>query len=71
MPEPAPQQQATGRASVLVAIGIALWVGVSLLALVAYPLLMTQRFGGTGTIIALGVALGWIALNAVGWFFLR
>ena len=57
--------------SALRAVAIALWVGVGLLALVAYPLIMPHRLGGAGTIIAIGVALGWIATNAIGWALLR
>ncbi len=73
--EPAPagavQAPVATRGSVLVAAGVALWVGIGLLALLAYPLLMPQRLGGLGTVIALGVAVGWIATNAVGWWLLR
>ncbi|MEN6342743.1 MAG: hypothetical protein ABFC89_09310 [Methanospirillum sp.] len=65
------QSPAVKRGSAVMAIGIALWVGVSLLALVAYPLLIPQHLGGTGTIIAIGVAVGWIATNAIGWVLLR
>lgn len=72
-PEPAATARApvATRGSVLVAAGVALWIGIGLLALLAYPLLMPQRLGGLGTIIALGVAVGWIATNAVGWWLLR
>jgi tetratricopeptide (TPR) repeat protein len=72
-PEPAAavQPPIATRGSVLVAAGVTLWVGIGLLAFVAYPLLMPQHLGGTGTIIALGVAVGWIATNAVGWVLLR
>ena len=72
--EPAPaaaQSPAAKQGSALMAVGIALWVGVGLLALVAYPLLMPQHLGGLGTVIVIGVAVGWIATNAVGWFLLR
>ena len=72
--EPTPvaaQSPAAKQGSALMAVGIALWVGVGLLALVAYPLLMPQHFGGLGTVIVIGVAVGWIATNAVGWFLLR
>ena len=73
--EPAPaavaQQPVATRGSALVAAGVALWIGIGLLALIAYPLLMPQRLGGLGTIIALGVAVGWIAANVVGWRLLR
>ena len=55
----------------LVAAGVALWIGIGLLALLAYPFLMPQRLGGLGTIIAIGVAVGWIAANAIGWRLLR
>ncbi len=64
-------QAEQSRVSALGALGIALWVGVGLLALVAYPLMMPQRLGGVGTLIALGVAVGWIAANAVGYMLLR
>ncbi len=73
--EPAPvaavQPPAATRGSVLVAAGVALWIGIGLLALLAYPFLMPQRLGGLGTIIAIGVAVGWIAANAIGWRLLR
>ena len=73
--DPAPagpvQAPVATRSSVLVAAGVALWIGIGLLALLAYPLLMPQRLGGLGTVIALGVAVGWIATNAVGWWLLR
>lgn len=62
---------AATRSSPLVAIGVALWIGIGLVAFVAYPLLMPRYLGQAGTIIAAGVALGWIATNAVGWFLLR
>ncbi len=65
------QSPAAKQGSALMAVGIALWVGVGLLALVAYPLLMPQHLGGLGTVIVIGVAVGWIATNAVGWFLLR
>ncbi len=70
-PGAAAQSPAPKRGSALMAVGIALWVGVGLLALVAYPLLMPQHLGGAGTIIAIGVAVGWIATNAIGWVLLR
>ena len=72
--EPTPataQSPAPKQGSALMAVGIALWVGVGLLALVAYPLLMPHHFGGLGMFIVIGVAVGWIATNAVGWFLLR
>lgn len=65
------QSPATQRGSAVMIIGVALWVGITLLALVVLPLLMPQRFGGLGTVIALGVAVGWIATNALGWFLIR
>lgn len=65
------QQPAATRGSALVAAGVALWIGIGLLALIAYPLLMPQRLGGLGTVVALGVAVGWIAANIVGWRLLR
>ena len=55
----------------MMAVGVALWVGIGLLVFVAYPLLMPQHLGGAGTLIVLGLAVGWIATNAIGWFFLR
>lgn len=70
-PGAAAQSPAAIRSSALMAVGVALWVGISLLAFVAYPLLMPQHLGGIGTVIALGVAVGWIATNAVGWMLLR
>jgi tetratricopeptide (TPR) repeat protein len=62
---------AAKRSSALMAVGIALWVGIGLLALVAYPLIMPHHLGGAGTIISVGVAVGWIATNAIGWVLLR
>ena len=72
--EPTPsaaRSPAATKGSALTAVGIALWVGVTLLVLVAYPLLMPRHLGGLGTIIVIGLAVGWIATNAVGWFLLR
>lgn len=71
VPEPAVQPQAGRRSAALTAVGVALWVGIGLLALVAYPIVMPQHLGGTGTLVALGVAVGWIAANAVGWVLIR
>jgi tetratricopeptide (TPR) repeat protein len=65
------QSLAPTRGSAMVAIGVALWVGIGLLVFVAYPLLMPQHLGGAGTLVVLGLAVGWIATNAIGWFFLR
>lgn len=72
--EPAPvtaQSPAAKKGSALISVGIALWVGVGLLALVAYPLLMPRQLGGLGTFIVIGIAVGWIAINAIAWFLLR
>ncbi|NLX48491.1 MAG: hypothetical protein GXY82_01185 [Methanospirillum sp.] len=59
------------RAVALTALGIALWVGIGILALVAYPLLMPRYLGATGLVIGIAVSIGWIVTNAVGWVLLR
>lgn len=57
--------------SILFYAGAALWLGITLLVLVAYPLVLPRALGGMGTLVALALAGGWVLANVAGLLVLR
>ena len=51
--------------------GGALWVGITLLVLVAYPLVLPRALGGMGVLVVLALAGGWLLVNLAGFMVLR
>ncbi len=51
--------------------GAALWLGITILVVVAYPLVLPRSLGGTGAVLALALAGGWGLANVIGVMALR
>jgi len=52
-------------------VGAALWLGIALLVLVAYPLVLPPALGTTGLLVVLGVGAAWGLAHLGAFLFLR
>ena len=57
--------------SLLFYAGAALWLGITLLVLVAYPLVLPRVLGGTGMLVTFALIAGWALANLAGLLALR